>query len=303
MSETINDDEIRVIGQKPTMTPKKKRTLILIGVVLTIVLLVVILFLVLRQNDKTDEIVQNTESQTVNQKNTDEQQNAVLEADITVSTIVDNGKATLKVSDTTVNGIKLRRFMPGFVSVELKMYDTTLVNDSTIVFLTQAANIRGDNHNIIGDFVYEGTPKAKGCPESATGFCAIIGNSVILGKGDTTKYLNSAKAQKGYFFRQAIYVKGGVPITFSSDAKSYRRAICSLNKDKNQFLIIESLDKVTMQEFADALSDYEVVNAVGLMGSFILDEWYRKDNGERVQLFTNNNPENPNRNYLIFRAK
>ncbi len=303
MIEQITDDEIRVIGKKPSMTPKKKRTLILIGVVLAIALLVVILFLVLRQNDKTDEIVQNTVNQDEKQENIDEPQNAVLEADVTISKIVDNGKAALKVSDTTINGIKLRRFEPGYVSIELKMYDTTLVNDSTIVFLTQAANIRGDNHNIIGDFVYQGDAKAKGCPESATGFCAMLGNSVILGKGDTTKYLDSAKVKKGYFFRQAIYVKGGVSITFASDAKSYRRAICSLNKENNQLLVVESLDKVTMKEFANALSSYEVVNAVGLMGSFILDEWYRKPDGERVQLFSNNNSPNPNRNYLIFRAK
>ena len=45
-------------------------------------------------------------------------------------------------------------------------------------------------------------------------------------------------------------------------------------------LVIESVDKVSMQEFANALSNHQVVNAVGLMGSFILDEWYRKDNGE-----------------------
>ena len=87
MTDTFNDDQIRVIGQKPTMTPRKKRTLILIGVVLAIVLLVVILFLVLRQNDKTDEIAQNTENQTVSQTNTDESQTTVYEADITTSII------------------------------------------------------------------------------------------------------------------------------------------------------------------------------------------------------------------------
>lgn len=306
MINNISDDEIRVIGSKPTMTPKKKRTLILIGVMLAIALLVVILFIVLRQNDKTDEIVQNTVNHNEKQENIDEPQNAVLEADVTVSKIVDNGKAALKVSDTTINGIKLRRFEPGYVSVELRMYDTTLVNDSTIVFLTQAANIRGDNHKIIGDFVYKSdTALSKGAPKSAKGFCAILGQTVILGKDDTatTPYLDSALHKKGYFFRQTIYVKGGDAMTFTDEAKSYRRAICSLNDTNNQLLVIESVDKVSMQEFANVLSNYQVVNAVGLLGSFILDEWYREENGERVQLFTNNNPPHPNRNYLIFRAK
>lgn len=305
MSETINDDEIRVIGQKPTMTPKKKRTLILIGVVLAIVLLVVILFLVLRQNDKTNEIAQNTENHTASQVSADEPQEQVNEAAVTTSIINGINQTPLTVSDTTVNGVKLRRFIPGNVSVELSMYDTTLVNDSSIVFLTQAANVRGDNHNIIGDFVYKGKPMAKGAPKSAKGFCAIIGQSVVLGKDDTTTtpYLESAKKQNGYFFRQTIYVKGGEAMTFTDEAKSYRRAICSLNKKTNMLLVIESVDKVSMQEFANALSNYQVVNAVGLMGSFILDEWYREENGKLVTLFTNNNPPHSNRNYLIFRAK
>lgn len=305
MTDTFNDDQIRVIGQKPTMTPKKKRTLILIGVVLAIVLLVVILFLVLRQNDKTDEIAQNTENQTVLQGNNDEPQEQVNEAAVTTSIIDGTNQKPITVSDTTVNGVKLRRFIPGNVSVELSMYDTTLVNDSSIVFLTQAANVRGDNHNIIGDFVYKGKPKAEGAPKSAKGFCAIIGQTVVLGKDDTTTtpYLESTKKQNGYFFRQTIYVKGGEAMTFTDEAKSYRRAICSLNKKTNTLLVIESVDKVSMQEFANALSYHQVVNAVGLMGSFILDEWYRKDNSELVTLYTNNNPAHSNRNYLIFRKK
>lgn len=306
MSETINDDEIRVIGQKPTMTPKKKRTLILIGVVLTIVLLVVILFLVLRQNNDTKAIEQNIEKQITNTENAEESQTTVLEADVSRSTIDATNQKALTVSYTTVDGIKLRLFIPGNVSVELSLYDTTLVNDSSVVFLTQAANVRGDNHKIIGDFVYKSnTALSKGAPKSAKGFCAILGQTVILGKDDTatTPYLDSALHKKGYFFRQTIYVKGGDAMTFTDEAKSYRRAICSLNETSNQLLVIESVDKVTMQEFANALSNYQVVNAVGLMGSFILDEWYREENGKLVTLFTNNNPPHSNRNYLIFRAK
>lgn len=303
--ENITDDEIRLIGRKPTMTQKKKRTLILAGVVMAIVLLVLILFLVLKQNQNTEKIAQTAAMQTMKQENADETQTSVYEADVTRSTVDGDGQSPLTVNDTTVEGIKLRRFIPGNVSIELKLHDSTLVNDSTIVFLTQAANIRGDNHNIIGDFVYKGKKLANGAPVSAKGFCAIIGDIVVLGKDDntTTPYLDSAISQQGYFFRQATYVKGGESMSFNSEAKSYRRAFCSLNEKNNKLLVIESLEKVTMQEFAKALANCQVVNAVGLMGSFILNEWYRKENGELVTLYTNNNEPNTNRNYLIFRKK
>ena len=302
--ENITDDEIRLIGRKPTMTPKKKRTLILIGVIVAIALLLVILLMLLRQNEKTEEIVKTAATQTGSQQNADEPQNSVLEADITRSTTADSATFSIDISDTVVDGIKLRRFMPGNVVAELAKYDSTLVNDSSVVFLTQAANIRGNDFKIIGDFVLKGDA-LESVTTTVKGFCAILGRDVILGKDDTatTIYLDSAKIKKGYFFRQTTYVKGGEPMTFGNEAKSFRRAICSLNKKSNQLLVIESLDKVTMQEFANALSNHQVVNAVGLIGSFILDEWYRKPDGERVQLFTNNNSPNPNRNYLIFRKK
>ena len=287
MIEQINDDEIRVIGPKPKPDNSgKKRTILLVGILFLIAAIVVVLVLLLMQNKNTPE-------------------NNASENDIgstsDVGTLSDEPFCVRYIFGETSKDTLFRVFEPGGAAVELLMNDDYDTNDQSILFATQAANIRAEDRGIIGDFVYKGKVKAEGYVDSTTlGFCAIYGGKVVLGKSYSTNYLDSAKNGKGYFYRHYTYVTNEGPESFSNNAKSYRRAICIM--DNKKAAVVESYGRMTMSDFADALYDHNFSLAVGLMGSKNLDEWYRADSG-RVVLYTNSYGPNPNRNYLIFRAK
>ena len=288
----MEDTDIEVLGSKPKPdNTGKKRTFLLVGILFLIAAIVVVLILLLLQNRNSNE------NPFVN--NSREGYIASTEHRDTFSY---EPFCVRYILDKTRKDTLFRIFEPGGATIELLMYDDCDTNDKSILFATQAANIRAEeDRGIIGDFVYKGKVKAEGYVDSTTiGFCAIFGGKVVLGKSYPTSYLDSAIAWKGYFYRHYTYVTNEGPESFSYNAKSYRRAICIM--DNKKAAVVESYGRMTMSDFADALYDNNISLAVGLMGSKNLDEWYRTDSG-RVVLYTNSYGPNPNRNYLIFRAK
>ena len=286
----MKDTDIEVLGEDPRKLRKKKRNIQLALGIFAIVLIVIVLFLILRQSKRTSEITSTDETYTPT------------EGDVgkTVSDSLSVDTIPFTLEEMEINGNKYRCFQLVNAELELALYNDIDTTDTAIVFVTQAANIRGDNNKIIGDFIYKGDSMAKGCPNASTlGFCAIFGGKTIIGKANPTTFLDSAKNDSGFFFRQYALVNDNGFESFESEAKSYRRALCI--KDGN-VMVVESIDKITLSAFAEALFDYDISNAVNLMGGKNLDEWYVKD-GKREVLFINTREPNPNRNYLIFRAK
>lgn len=286
----MKDTDIEVLGEDPRKLRRKKRNIQLALGIFAIVLIVIVLFLILRQSKRTSEITSTDETYTPT------------EGDVgkTVSDSLSVDTIPFTLEEMEINGNKYRCFQLVNAELELALYNDIDTTDTAIVFVTQAANIRGDNNKIIGDFIYKGDSMAKGCPNASTlGFCAIFGGKTIIGKANPTTFLDSAKNDSGFFFRQYALVNDNGFESFESEAKSYRRALCI--KDGN-VMVVESIDKITLSAFAEALFDYDISNAVNLMGGKNLDEWYVKD-GKREVLFINTRQPNPNRNYLIFRAK
>lgn len=286
----MKDTDIEVLGEDPRKLRRKKRNIQLALGIFAIVLIVIVLFLILRQSKRTSEITSTDATYTPT------------EGDVgkTVSDSLSVDTIPFTLEEMEINGNKYRCFQLVNAELELALYNDIDTTDTAIVFVTQAANIRGDNNKIIGDFIYKGDSMAKGCPNASTlGFCAIFGGKTIIGKANPTTFLDSAKNDSGFFFRQYALVNDNGFESFESEAKSYRRALCI--KDGN-VMVVESIDKITLSAFAEALFDYDISNAVNLMGGKNLDEWYVKD-GKREVLFINTREPNPNRNYLIFRAK
>ena len=71
--------------------------------------------------------------------------------------------------------------------------------DSTIFFITQAADIRADNMQILGDFVLRGEQIAKG--RTKLGWCAIIDGNISIGY-DKERNLRPCKRQ---YYPEAIF--------------------------------------------------------------------------------------------------
>ena len=135
--------------------------------------------------------------------------------------------------------------------------------DSTIFFITQAADIRADNMQILGDFVLRGEQIAKG--RTKLGWCAIIDGNISIGYDKEPAALQEAILSGGYFFRQYGLIADGKYVKESSRWKysSRRRALCL--KDGQDF-IVETLEAETFPRFSYVLEDLNVDAAIYLVG-------------------------------------
>lgn len=190
----------------------------------------------------------------------------------------------------------MRIYKPHYTRVSLQV-GTPDIHDSTIVYITQAADVRADNQNIAGAFVMKGKPLSWGT--SKKGYCAIIDNIIHLGMSTNTALFEEATAKKGYFFRQYPLVNNGSMCENKPKGKALRKAICQQEK---QTFMVHSLQKESFHDFAQALSDLGCSHAIYLVGSNSFG-WCLLTNGEKetwgnfdqIDSFAKNN------NYLVFR--
>lgn len=210
----------------------------------------------------------------------------------------ETGKGFIEIADTTINDIPLRLFMPHAVKISLHLGYLDR-NDSSILFAAQAADIRADNGGIVGAFVLEGEPKAWGL--SKKGYCAIINDTVTVGVADNSPLFEEATEKGGYFFRQFPLVDKGSLVENELKGKAVRRALCDRS---GEIFTVETLSNESFHDFAQALVDLGVDNAIYLVGSCAYG-WATDAEGQRHEF---GNPEPPkkrwkNINYLVMRNK
>lgn len=173
------------------------------------------------------------------------------------------GSGYMEIRDITLSGILMRVSKPVGAKAELAVGKQNM-EDSTIVYITQAADIRADDKNILGDFVLNGKQLAVG--HSKWGWCAIENGQINLGYDKMPDALEQSKEHKGHFFRQYGLIADGkyVKDTHSKRYEALRRALCT--KDGESF-IIESLEPVNFVYFAHALEEFQVDYAICLVGA------------------------------------
>lgn len=133
-----------------------------------------------------------------------------------------------------------------------------MADDTTkIVLAAQAADVRGDNGEISGAFVVKGDLISKGMPK--LGFY----NEITLGRQSETPLFERAIENNGYFFRHYSLVSDGKMISVKPKGKALRRALCMVG---DEICIIECTEKESYHDFALALEDYGVKEAVALCG-------------------------------------
>lgn len=202
----------------------------------------------------------------------------------------------IEITDITINDIPLRLYIPHRMSYSLHVGEINR-NDPSILFAAQAADVRADNGGIVGAFVLKGQLVARGL--SKKGFCAIIDNTVTVGVAENTSLFEEAIEKGGYFFRQYPLVDNGVLVENEPKGKSFRRAICDRNGEN---LIVETISKESFHDFAQALVDLGVNQAVYMVGSTAYG-WAIDAEGKRHEF---GDPEPPqkkwdNINYLIMK--
>ena len=197
--------------------------------------------------------------------------------------------------DTTINDIPLSIYIPHNATPELCLR-TPDINDKSIVFCAQAADIRKDNKKIVGAFVLKGEPLAWGL--SKKGYCGIIDGKITVGVADNSPLFEEATEKGGYFFRQYPLVDNGKLVENEPKNKSIRKAICDRN---GEIFITVTNTPESFHDFAQALVDLGVDNAIYLVGGEYAKGWYRNVAGEFIDFSKGRRDRYKYENYIIWK--
>lgn len=277
----IKDDEIRIIGfDRPPQNDrqqsrKTERIIVLILTVLTVLMTIaLIVFLVRKDRGDADEpgLFENGDS--LNVVKQDEREYIKPFGDYSDTT----GLSYTELIQKTINDIPLSIYIPHNATPELCLKAPNY-KDKNIILATQAADIRRDNKKIVGAFVLKGTPLAWGL--SKKGYCSIIDGKLSIGVADNSPLFEEATEKEGYFFRQYPLVENKRLIENEPKNKSIRKALC---ERAGEIFVVKSETPESFHDFAQALVDLGVNNAIYLVGS--TSYGFRHDENGNVEEFS-----------------
>lgn len=213
-----------------------------------------------------------------------------------VSSKVDNATkqaSYVTISDTVVNNVALTIYTPENATPKLHV-GIEAIEDSSAVFVVEAANVRADNGKINGAYIYEGELYSRG--QSTSGFCAIINGEITIGVATSTPYLEQAVESDGYFFRQYPLVVGRQLVENKLKLRSLRKALAELD---GKIVVVMNHERQSLHDFSQTLIDLGVTNAIYLIGSsaygFAID-----GTGEKQEFGDKNVGKPGNVNYIVW---
>lgn len=282
------DNEVYILGSEGGNSPKRKMSASRWAVLIVLCLLIIggglFLYLTPREETTTDYYFE--------PEGITEQSISVTTTDTLKSNVE---KGYIEVVQESINDVPLTLYIPHGASMSLTvgMPDR---NDPSLIFAAMAADIRRDNKQIVGDFVLSGQRLARGVAKK--GFCAIEGNKITIGVGESTPLLQQVLESGGSFFRQYPLVNNGELVENRPKNKSIRRALAVRN---DRVMMVESENKESFHDFSQALIDIGVTDAIYLVGGDAYG-WYYKDENTR-QDFGELKPDLPeNISYIVWKT-
>lgn len=251
----IRDDEIRIISASQEKKGFRPWGWVCLAVAAVAIL---ISLLVLLNDEKAD--MESETVQVVFEPSAEVSQETEVDTKW-LGNYIDTTKAYTEHLRDTINDIPLDIYIPHNAVPELVL-GVPDIHDKSIVLTTQAADIRADNGKIVGAFVLKGKPLSWGL--SKKGYCGIIDNKVTVGVADNSPLFEEATEKSGYFFRQYPLVDNGALVENAPKGKSIRKALCDRN---GEIMVIMSQTPESFHDFAQALVDLQVDNAIYLVGS------------------------------------
>ncbi|MCR5277515.1 MAG: phosphodiester glycosidase family protein [Bacteroidales bacterium] len=282
----IRDDEIRIIGKSSEIFDNRQSVKHRLLFVLIFFLLAIggVLFLLLHPRIvPQDEIEGLFES--INES----------EASGWLGDVTTEASFTERI-DTLIDGHALILYIPHQAAPHLSVGNPDAQLRKEAILALQAADIRADNREILGEFVIDGKLLSRGV--SKKGFCAIIGEEITVGVSDNTPLLTSAIAADGCFFRQYPLVDQGVPVVNKPKGKAVRKALCDR---LGQVFVAVSAQEESFGDFARTLALLGVDNAIYLVGGQDAFGWSVDENG-MTELFGKDEhlPAFKNESYLLW---
>ena len=293
--DEIQDDELRVIG-RPSGTEDTRKPRKWLWIVMAVVIVAAVVAAAIIWSRKPGP---GNDPGVFDPSTVVEPTNAIKEKVEPLGNYADTtGKAYTEHLKLTINDIPLDIYIPHNAKPSLSI-GTPDMFDKNIVFVTQAADIRADNGKINGAFVLAGKPMAWGL--SKKGYVGIIDDKITVGVADNSPLFEEATEKGGYFFRQYPLVDNGVLVENEPKGKAIRKAICDRS---GEIIVVMSITPESFHDFAQALVDFGVDNAIYLVGSTAAYGWAVDADGVRHEF---GNPDASkkwkNTNYLVMRAK
>ena len=293
-TDEIRDDEIRIIGKNGKQTDQGGRKWLWISLgAVAVVAVVLVLVLSLSGRKRT-----NNEAEVVPElfdpvpvvmhEELSESENKAWLGDYS-----DDTTPYTEHIRRTINDINLDIYIPHNARPSL-LLGVPDPSDSRIIFANQAADVRADNGKINGAYVLAGKPLAWGL--SKKGYVAVIDGEVTVGVADNSPLFEKATETGGYFFRQYALVDNGVLVENAPKNKAVRKAICDR---AGEIMVVMSESKESFHDFAQALVDLQVDNAVYLVAS-ISHGFYRDRDGEFQMIDERGQIRFPNENYILW---
>ena len=289
-NKDIRDDEFRVIGQATipnTSASEKSRRRLGVAIVSAILVIAIGILTIVNwpkdvPEDPNEGLFENAPEQ-------------VEHKPVSPLGTTTDAHYTEKL-DTVINDVHLSIYIPHNAKPELTL-GVPDRKDKNIILAAQAADIRKDNRKILGAFVLKGEPLAWGL--SKKGFCAIIEDKVTVGVSENSPLFEEATEKEGYFFRQFPLVDNGALVENEQKNKTMRKALCS--RAGQIFMAVSETDE-SMHDFAQALVDLGVENAIYLVGSHSSFGWYIDEAGEKTLFAPDvHRGTYKNENYIIWK--
>ena len=117
-----------------------------------------------------------------------------------------------------------------------------------------------------------------------------------MGMSQETALFERAVEQEGYFFRQYSLVHDGTFGEKLPKGKAIRRALCY---HQESIAIVETIDYESLHDFAQALIDLGVQEAITLVGSVPLPLYVDENSQRHTQEFEHD--ENTQETYIVWR--
>lgn len=261
--DNISDDEIRIIGDRKSAKPSRRTWFITIFSILVVVTIGAVISIIIGREQSEDKIDVPTLFEPIAAAS--DIAPAEIVSELQESSVEGNLANTVsgycEIRDTVINDVQLRLYIPRNARAMLHKGKLSKA-DTTIVYASQAADLRADNGGIVGAFVLKGEPLTWGL--SKRGYCAIIDDVVTIGVADNSPLFERATEREGYFFRQYPLVDNRRLVDNKPKGKSYRRALC---EQSGSVFVVHSLTKESFHDFAQALVDLGCDNAIYIMGS------------------------------------
>ncbi len=276
------EDEIQVLGTPSKGVQKRKRMVVIVTIVVIVAIISFLFFFISNQNS---ELQPDSELSKI------ENNRKIVQADSIQQ------ESMIRIFKDSINDIPLVLYSLVNLKAELS-FSMPEKEDSTVFFVVPAADIRRDNKEIVGDYVFKGEQLFTG--KRKVGYCAIIDGKVSLGISLNDEVKDYCISNKGYFFRQYILVMNGEMQENKLKGKSLRRALAKQGTD---LYIIESCNPESLYDFSEALADIGITEAIYLPGGNSYKRYRDGKDGKMYESTSNRIPVSPHLNYIIFRNK